>query len=180
MKQRSIARKYASVLMKIARDDSDLNKIESELNSFSEILETSPKIKKFLIKPVISKARKLELILNTCQKANFLTLTKKFLTVLAEKERLEILEDILQSLKLLKDEKNNIIAVEVITASKLNSDLEEKIISLFSSKLNKDIKLCIKVDPSIVGGMITKVGSVIYDGSIRGQLLRIKEKIMRE
>lgn len=180
MRQRSVAKKYATVLMRIAQNDSEFDKMEAELKSFSGILKASPAAQRFFTTPVVSNAKKLELIHTLCQKVNFLPITQKFLAVLTDRERLDILEDITESLEELKDEKTNTVSVEVITASQLNSDLEERIVSLFTSKLNKNVRLCIKVDPSIIGGMITRVGSTIFDGSIRGQLSRIKERIMRE
>lgn len=180
MKYRSIARKYAAILMKISQDDSELDKMESEIKSFFDILKASPDTQRFFTKPVVSRGRKLELVNHLCQKLGFLATTQKFLAVLADRERFNILEEILESLEQLKDEKNNIISVEVVAASHLNSPMKEKIISLFRSKLKKNIKLSIKIDPSIVGGMITRVGSTIYDGSLQGQLLKIKEQIMRE
>ncbi len=180
MRYRSIARKYATVLMKICQDDSELNKIESELKSFRDILKGSPDTLRFFTKPVVSGTKKLELINHLCKKLGFLAATQKFLAVLTDRERLDILEDILESLVQVKDEKNNIIPVEVLAATKLNAEAKKKIIALFQSKLNKNIRLSIKIDPSLIGGMITKIGSTIYDGSVEGQLLKIKEQIMRE
>jgi F-type H+-transporting ATPase subunit delta len=180
MKYKSLARKYAIVLMKISQDDSELKKIESELESFCAILRGLPDTQRFFTKPVVSRTKKLELVDQLCKKLHFFPTTQKFLAVLADRERLNIIEDILGSLEQLKDEKNNIVPVGVIAASKLNTDVKKKIIALFQSKLNKNIRLSVKIDPSIVGGMITKIGSTIYDGSVQGQLLKIKEKIMRE
>ncbi len=180
MKYKSLARKYAVVLMKISQDDSELDKIESELESFCTILKRSPDTLRFFTKPVVSGTKKLRLIDRLCQKLDFLPTTQKFLTVLTERERLGILENILETLEQLKDEKNNIVPVEVITASKLSADAKKRVVALFKTKLNKNVRLSVRIDPSIVGGMITKIGSTIYDGSVQGQLSKIREQIMRE
>ena len=180
MKNRSAARKYAKVIMKTAPEDEALEKFQADAQIFASILDHSPSIRRFFFKPLIGKNRKLKIFKAVCSKIHFSGQVERFLTVLIENERLDILDDILASLREMKDEKKNIVTVEITTASELDAALKKRLSALFSSITGKNIRISASVDPAIIGGIVTKVGSSIYDGTIKAQLSRMKEEILGE
>lgn len=180
MKKSSIARKYAKVFMRMAHGDKDLEKLETDLSRLARILENAPAIEKFFLSPVMSKQRKTKVFEQLCSKAGISEPVRSFLSILLENERFDLISDLREAMQGLKDERMNIVAIEVTTAMQIDSKTIGKLQSLFSSVTGKNIRLSMKVDPSIIGGVVAKVGSTIYDGGISTHLMRMKEKILGE
>ncbi len=180
MKKNSTARKYAKVFMRLAHSDKELDKFEAELSLFFRILEKSPAIGRFFLIPVISKQRKMKVFEQLCSQAAISKPVKNFLSILLENERFNLIGDLREALQDLKDEKMNVVAVEVATATEIDSVTKRKLQSLFSSVTGKNVRLSMKVDPAIIGGIVTRVGSTVYDGGISTHLMRLKEKILGE
>ncbi|MEW5806912.1 MAG: ATP synthase F1 subunit delta [Acidobacteriota bacterium] len=180
MENRSTARKYARVLIKMAASNAELDRLESELQSARMVMESSAKTRKFFLTPMGGKKRKIAAIGEICRLAKLSVPVERFLYILVENDRLSLLGDIVRALRELRDERNNLATVEVTSAQELNADFRESIEKIFSSITGKNARLDAKVDTSLIGGIVARVGSTVYDGAIKGQLMRMKRKLLGE
>ena len=103
--------------------------------------------------------------------------TGNFLTLLVQKKRAAIIPEIAESFQVMVDEDKNISHGMVVSAIELTAELREKIQDTLEKLTGKKVELTASVDPSIIGGIVAKVGDVVLDGSIRTQLASLKDSI---
>ncbi len=175
-----IARRYATALFKVGLEDGQVEKYGEEIEVFADFLDSDKEIRMYLNTPLYEKALRTKVLETLIEKINPSEVVKRFIALLFEKKRLLFLRDICKYYKALVDEYKGICRAQLITAV----PLEEEEIGKIKEKLKevtgrKEVVLEIKEDPSLIGGVITKIGDVIYDGSIRTQLNILKENIKR-
>ena len=100
-----------------------------------------------------------------------------FLSLLVQKKRAEIIPEIAEQFQIMVDEDNNISHGTVVSAVELDAQLQEKVQATLEKLTGKKVELTASVDPSIIGGVIAKVGDLVLDGSIRTQLASLKDSI---
>jgi F-type H+-transporting ATPase subunit delta len=98
---------------------------------------------------------------------------------LFDKGRIRYLKDIYAFYEKLTDELANIVRADVISASELPEEAVGKIRASLSEKTGKEVKMNVKVDPALIGGVVTKIGDLVLDGSVRSQLMSLKESLQR-
>jgi len=104
----------------------------------------------------------------------------KFLKVLAGKDRFDCVAAISAAAKQLNDEKSGEIQATVTTAEKIDAAAKDEIADQLSKKLGKKVKLDSVIDPSIVGGVVVRVGDTVYDNSVVGQLQQVRQRAMEK
>ncbi len=100
-----------------------------------------------------------------------------FLTLLVQKKRIVILPEIAEEFQVMVDSEKNISHGHVISAIELSAELQENVQATLEKLTGKKVKLTSSVDPSIIGGIIAKVGDLVLDGSIKTQLAGLKDSI---
>ncbi|MXW07932.1 MAG: ATP synthase F1 subunit delta, partial [Gammaproteobacteria bacterium] len=105
--------------------------------------------------------------------------TKRFVRVLAENQRLNLISEIRATFEELLAEERRTLAVEVTTAVELTSEEVEAFDDALTRKYQREINLTIKVDPDIVGGALIRAGDTVLDGTVRGKLEKLQTSLMR-
>ena len=103
--------------------------------------------------------------------------TGNFLKLLVQKKRAEILPEIAEEFQIMVDDDKNISHGTVISAVELDAELQGKVQATLEKLTGKKVELTASVDPSIIGGVIAKVGDLVLDGSIKTQLASLKDSI---
>lgn len=165
MKNKAIARRYAQALFEIAQEREQIDSYETELDFLIEEIEASKNLqrvwinqemitdeKKDIIKQIFGD-RVSEIILNS-------------LLVLIDKHRETILQDLVETYKQFADESRNIQDAEVLSAVKLTDKDFKELTEKLSVMTGKTIRLTEKIDPSIIGGLVVRVGDKVIDGSV--------------
>ncbi|MCD6320014.1 MAG: F0F1 ATP synthase subunit delta [Candidatus Desulfofervidaceae bacterium] len=177
---KGVARRYATALFKVGVEDDQVEQYGQELQSFADFLEGDKEIKLYLTTPLFEKTLRQQVLENLLEKLNLSDVIKRFVNLLFDKKRLLYLKDICDFYNTLLDEYKGICRSEVISAVPLaKEDLEKIKERLKATTGKKEVVLEVKEDPSLVGGLITKIGDVIYDGSVRTQLNILKENLKR-
>lgn len=177
---KGVARRYATALFKVGIEDGQVEQYGQELRSFADVLESDKEIELYLITPLFEKVLRQQVLESLLEKLNLSDVIKRFINLLFDKKRLLYLKDICEFYNLLLDEYKGICRAEVISAVPLaEEDLEKIKEKLKAATGKKEVILEVKEDPSLVGGLITKIGDVIYDGSVRTQLNILKENLKR-
>ena len=171
-----IANRYAEALFQLSEEENITKEIYNELHSVLDIVKNNKDLDNVLKSPLVAKAEKVQLI-ETLFNNKINNNLKNFLKILVEKGRINSLKTIETTFKQLLNDKHNIIEGTVISAvpmeEKQIKELEEKL----SKKYNKNVTLENKVDESILGGVLVRLGNTQIDGSVKTRLDNIKDQL---
>tara|TARA_B100001123_G_C14690701_1_gene781207 strand:- start:3 stop:560 length:558 start_codon:yes stop_codon:yes gene_type:complete len=174
----STSKSYALAVYELAKENSELNKVENEMKSLQILLNQSTDFRKMILDPTITKEEKNNAITKIASQYNFCQTLKKFLGFLTIKNRLFFLYQIIDNfLNFISSSKGQLKA-KLISAKELSKEELEKI----SSELSKDFKSVLnidyKYDPDLIGGLTIQVGSVMVDTSIKTKLNKLEKNML--
>ncbi len=175
-----VARRYATALFKVGIEDGLAEKYIDEIEAFVNVLESSKELKTCITNPLFEKKLRGQILSNILNRMAISDITKRFLVLVSEKGRLAYLKDMLEFYRLLLDDHKGIARADLFSAISLSKEAIEKIKNRLKEVTRKqEVILNIKEDPSLIGGIVAKIGDVVYDGSIRTQLNVLKERLRR-
>jgi F-type H+-transporting ATPase subunit delta len=174
-----IAKRYAKALFEIAEETKKLEKITNDVVFIDSLIRSSRELQLFLKSPIIKEDKKREVLKEIFSDSRVDPVTLKFIMLLVEKKREDILHDIVKVYQQIYDEKMGIVSAEVVTAvevgERLKKKIEQKILELTGAK---KVKASYRVDPSIIGGIVIRVGDTVYDASIRRRIQLLREQLI--
>jgi F-type H+-transporting ATPase subunit delta len=174
-----IAKRYAKALFEIAEETKKLEKITNDVVFIDSLIRSSRELQLFLKSPIIKEDKKREVLKEIFSDSRVDPVTLKFTMLLVEKKREDILHDIVKVYQQIYDEKMGIVSAEVVTAvevgERLKNKIEQKILELTGAK---KVKASYRVDPSIIGGIVIRVGDTVYDASIRRRIQLLREQLI--
>jgi len=174
-----VARRYAKALFAIAKEAGKLEVVSGELEAIVGYLEKAPEVEEALVSlvyPADLKGTIIEEILKAIEAGPEL---RKFLELLVERRRIQVIRAIQQCYQEFMDEEMGVKRAVVTTAIPMPQDLTEKLKDILAKITGKDVVLELREDPSIIGGVVAHIGDMVWDGSIRSQLQGFKESIGR-
>ncbi|GBF11814.1 F0F1 ATP synthase subunit delta [Tepidibacillus infernus] len=172
-----VAKRYAKALFEVANSKGLLDQVEENLKLISKVFNETEGFLSFLRHPLVEGEKKKQIIDNAFGESIDL-ITKNFLFQLVDSGREEYLEGVLQEYIKLANEVRGIADVTAITAVQLARTEREEIEHSLQRKFGKTIRLHNIVDPTIVGGMIIRIGDRLYDGSLKKKLHEIKRSLV--
>jgi F-type H+-transporting ATPase subunit delta len=177
VKQTILAKRYAKALFAIGKEDGKYEAYNEALQAVAHLFTTTPEVEDALTNPLYPLDVR-EKAMNALIKAMGAdTITGNFLSLLVQKKRASIIPEIAESFQIMVDEDNNISHGTVTSAIELTTELREKIQDTLEKLTGKKVELTASVDPSIIGGIVAKVGDLVVDGSIKTQLASLKDSI---
>ncbi|MCX8052371.1 MAG: F0F1 ATP synthase subunit delta [Armatimonadetes bacterium] len=177
MVERRIVRRYAKALFEAARKADAVDRVESDLGFVAYTFEIAPSLMKAVRSPLIPRDRKKAVVRELfADKVHELALS--FLDLLIDKRREEIALDVQAEYIALADEARGIVKAEVTSAIPLTRSEESLLAEKLSRLTGKRVELSTVVDLGVIGGVTVRIGDTVIDGSIRGQLRVLKEKLM--
>ena len=174
------ARRYARALVDALKSEQDLDLVGQDLDGLRTALLKLPALGRLLAHPGVPAARKKPLLIQALGGAEGQPATHALLAILTEQRRLVMLPEIAVWFRRLKDSRMGLTPVEVITAGPLRDGDQAAWSSAMAAAAGTRVRIDFKTDPSLIGGAVAKVGSVLYDGSVRGSLERIRESLLGE
>jgi len=175
----SLARRYARALLDIGREEGQLRRVFSEVEEFGKALEGSPALREVMEADDINRRDKHAALDTVLSKAGFLPTTQSFLSLLIEKGRMNVLPQILVALRRMVEEFEGIERVEVVVPMALSVPQKDLLQTVLERRTGKKVVLEETVDPAVLGGMVVRVGSTVYDGSVRTQIHQIRENLQK-
>jgi F-type H+-transporting ATPase subunit delta len=179
MKNLTISRRYAKALMLISQEDGNTDKYKTELESVIGLFDTQKDFESALINPLYNKNERKKVLISVLAATQLSAVMKSFLILLFDKGRIGFLRDIASFYKDLADQLKGVVKARVIAATALSSGAVNKIKKALSKKFGKNIVLNIEQDPSLIGGIVTKIGDLVLDGSVKTQLMNLKETLKK-
>jgi F-type H+-transporting ATPase subunit delta len=169
-----IAGRYASALFDLAEEEGKIDAIGAELDRFSALINGSDDLKRFIKNPVFTAAEQLAAVTALLKQAKIAGLGANFIKVVASKRRLFAIEGMVSGYRALVADKRGVISAEVTVAEAMSDKNSKTVKDALASLTGKTIAVTEKVDPSIIGGLIVKMGSKMVDASVRTKLNSMK------
>lgn len=177
-----VASRYAGALVDVVTaPGSTLQGAQAieQLNLVEDAIRQSPQLKSIFQNPAVSSARKRAVIGRLAQSLGLARQIRNFLFVAADRGRIGQLSEIREAFEALLDQKLGFIRADVTSAQPMGDTQKQKLEAQLSRLSAKRIRPYYTVDPALVGGVIARVGSTVYDGSVRGQLDSLRRKLTR-
>jgi F-type H+-transporting ATPase subunit delta len=169
-----VSGRYATALFELARDEKSVDAILADLNNFDALLSDSADLKRLVRSPVFSAEVQMKALDAVLDKAGISGTSARFLKVLTANRRLFAVADVIRAFRALVANFKGEATAEVTVAEQLNDKNLDALKAALKSVTGKDVALNVKVDPSIIGGLVVKLGSRMVDSSLRTKLNSIK------
>ena len=178
MTNKTAGNRYARALFDVALAEKvDLQQIETELAAFVDLLRQHPPLEEVLLNPAVPAPRKRAAVAQLLESAKLSPVLGKLLLLLAERDRLVVLPDLLAGYRSRMLDQQGVVRAEVTTASQLEPARAEAIARSLAITTGRKVALTTRVDPLIVGGLVARVGSTVFDASITRQLEKIRKRL---
>jgi F-type H+-transporting ATPase subunit delta len=169
-----VSGRYATALFELARDEKSVDAVRADLDRFDAMLADSAELKRLVRSPVFSADVQLKALSALLDKAGIAGVAANFLKVLTTNRRLFAVDEVIRAFRTLVAKFRGEATADVTVAEQLNDKNLDALKTALKSVTGKDVALNVKVDPSIIGGLVVKLGSRMIDSSLRTKLNSIK------
>ena len=169
-----LAGRYAGALFDLAKDQKALDQVQADLVGLKGLLEESADLTRLIESPAISKDDQVKALTVVAKKAGAADLTTKFLGLLAAKRRAFVLPDVIEAYAALLAEEKGEVQAEVISAIELTDEQADDVQKKISKSVGKTVTMTQRVDPSLLGGLVVRVGSRMIDASLKTKLHQLE------
>jgi len=174
----TVARRYAKALWALAPAPAgDREALGDELERFVESLAVHPVLGEVLTRPWIKGSDKRAIVDAVAERAGVLLLARRFLGLLAEKNRIDILTEILSAYRVLLDEEAGRVRAEIRTAFPLGPGERSRLAQGLGRAVGRTVMLEEVADPELLAGFRAQIGSLVLDTSVRGQIESMRERL---
>lgn len=184
MTSRAAAARYARALFDVVRHESggqraELERVQQDLFEFAKLVTTHEALSRVLANPAIPASRKKAVVAELISRAPGLSrVLAKLLLLLAERDRLALLPEVAAAYRDRLMDHLQVVRAEVTTAIPLPPDRVQALQQGLARATGRQVQLGTRVDASIIGGAVARIGSTVYDGSVTTQLERLKQKLV--
>lgn len=166
--------RYATALFELAREDQAVDQVGADLAKFQALLDESEDLSRLVRSPVFSAEDQVSALQAICEKAGIKSLALNFIKLAAQNRRLFVLSDMIKAYRTLVAQSKGEISAEVTSAETLSSKHLDDLKAAIKASVGRDVHLSTRVDSSILGGLIVKVGSRMVDNSLKTKLQNLK------
>lgn len=178
MKSSNVARRYAQAFFAVAGEEKRYEEYYHELHGFTALMAENLNLKNFFINPIFGKADKKAVLNRILEQLALSRPTANFIRLLIDKQRISAIDDIEENYRKLMDSALGIARVQVKTAFSLQPEMSASLKRALESLTGDKLEMQVEEDPSLLGGIVVRVGDKLYDGSIRMQLDNMKKLLV--
>jgi F-type H+-transporting ATPase subunit delta len=178
MSSRASAARYARALFDVALQEGTLDPADRDLTTVADLLQQQTDLQAVLTNPAVPAARKRSLLEAIVPRLELSGPVGKLLLILADRDRFAIFPDLLAAFRERVREHRQIVEAEVTTAMPLSSEREAQLRQQLAAFTGRDVNLTTKVDPTLIGGAVTRIGTIVYDSSLASQLAKLRERLV--
>ncbi len=172
----AIARRYAQALQEEAEQNHQIEPVDADMELIRATMEGSRDLVLLFESPVISREKK-ERVLRQLFEPRLQPLTLRFLLLLVEKQRENLFPAVVQAYRDLRDRQMGLVEARARTAMPLGPAEAQKLTRALEQMTGQRVRLQVEEDPSILGGLVVRLGDTVYDGSVRHQLENLREQM---
>lgn len=180
MQSSAASRRYARALFQLAKEDGQTTQIRDQLDSLAALFESSPELREALLTPLHPVKERRQVLRGISELEGLSGLITNFYSYLIDQRRLVDFPGIREQYARLVDEDSGLVTAEVVSATSLDEARQTRLRRALSERTGFDVRLEVEVDPSLIAGVIAKVGDLVFDGSIRAQLDQLRANLTKE
>lgn len=180
MSRRASAGRYARALLDVVSTEGNPEQVDQELTAFADLVARTPDLQKALTNPAVPVSAKRGIVDSLLSRLTPSRPLAKLLQLIADHDRLAIVGDLAAAYRERLMELRQIVRAEVITAAPLPPERVAQFERRLAAATGRQVTMTTRVDPALIGGAVTRVGSIVYDGSIATQLARIRERLEQQ
>ena len=175
----AIARRWARAIFELGKETNAVARLTADVVSFAEVYASHDELSQTLENPLVLAEAREAVVVDVATKLGLSDTAKSALRLLAQKRRLGALPLIARQLSRLADEDQNIVRADVTTASPASDDYLAKLRAELEKATGKKVTITHKVDKSLIGGVVTRIGDRVIDGSVKTRLQSFRETLLR-
>lgn len=175
----AIARRYAKALVQLGAEEGAVEKFNTELAAINAVLADNPALTSLFRSPAYGIDAKREILKDIIGKLGVSTTVANFLQLILDRNRIVFLPQIVESFGAFADELSGVIRPTLSSGLPLEEGQVAEIKSALEKSTGKKVVLTVEVDPALIGGVVTKIGDKLFDGSVRTQLTRIEDILQK-
>jgi F-type H+-transporting ATPase subunit delta len=176
----AVSSRYAAALADVALEQKSSDRVNQDLAAFTATYESSADLRNSLESPAVGREAKLHVVQEIAARMGLSPAVRNFICLLVDNRRTEMLREIQQAFHVELNARLGIAEANVTSSRALNADERKLLTAALMKRTGKKIEARFHEDPSLVGGAVVRVGSTVYDGSVREQLTRLREQLEAE
>ena len=180
MRNQALVRKYADGLAGALKDDREYASVGTEVRAFLKLFLAREDLQRALVSPFVNARRREAILDEILSRAGTGPKASRFLKLLQHHKRMELLPDIVEALPEAWSEKQGVVTYEVTSAVPLTVVQQKRLAGSLEASEGKPVRLVLKADPGLVGGLAVRKGHIVYDASVEGELTALKERLGHE
>jgi F-type H+-transporting ATPase subunit delta len=176
----AIARRYSTALADVTLPRGEAREVQQEIDQWCQMMQSNDRLHEIFRNPTIPYNQKRSLLGTLIERTRVRPTTANFLMVLLQNQRLSELSEVSKRFAQVLDERSGVVSAHVTTARPVPESVRLSLRSTLVSLTGKDVRLSYAIDPDLIGGIVTRIGSTVYDGSVRNQLDLLRGKMAGE
>ena len=180
MKDRKLATRYARALLDSLPDAAEAEAADNFLKALREALEESADLRGLLFDPAVPRATRKSVLRSLSDENGMPKRVANFLATVVDHNRAASLPSIAEVFHERREERAGVLPAEISTAWPLTDDLKQRTLDALEKMTGRKVRLTTTVDPDLIGGAVTRIGSDVHDGSVRTQLDQLRRRMMQE
>jgi F-type H+-transporting ATPase subunit delta len=173
----TVARRYAEAVADVAIERNQVEQVDTELGAFAHMVKSSKELYNLFASPVLSNDQKSRVLNALVERTKPSPTTANLLRAMLKNYRLHYVEAVYEQYKREINQRRGIEKAEVSTATNLSAEEKNLLTGKLQALTGKKVEVEFRVEPELIGGVVTRIGSLAYDGSIRTQLEAVKRKL---
>ena len=178
MKDRKLAFRYARALLSVIHDPATLERTDDFLTALALALHDSPELRSAMLDPAVPRSARIQALRSMVEHGGLPVEVGNFLATLVDNNRIGALDAIAAVFHEERERKQGIVAAEMTTATPIDDEMKQRAKHALERVTGATVHLTCNVEPDLIGGAVTKIGSTVYDGSLRSQLEQLKRKMV--
>ena len=178
MSNETVARRYATALADVVIKSGETGTVTSELNAWVQMITTNAELENVLRNPVVQHIKKEKVLESLLERVKPSKTTANFLRILLKNDRLADIGTIHERFLQVLEERSGTVSAEIISSRDLSEGERTELRSNLEKLTGKRINPSWRLDPELIGGVVTRIGSTVYDGSVKTQLETLKEELV--
>ena len=178
MSVQTVARRYASALADVVIERREEREVQKEVELWASMVDSNPQLKEVFANPTVAYEQKQSLLEELISRSRVRQTTASFLRVLLRNQRLAQLPEVSARFAQVLDERAGVVAAEITTARPIPEELKKTLHDSLTSATGRTVRLTFATDEAIIGGLVARIGSTVFDGSVENNLERLAEGLI--
>jgi len=173
----TVARRYASALADVVVERKEEREVQQEIDQWASMIEANPGLKVVFANPTVAYDEKRKVLEELISRTRVRPTTASFLRVLLKNQRLSQLRDVAERFARVLDERGGVVSANVTTAKPIPEDLKNQLRDSLAAATGRSVRVTFDTNEAIIGGLVARIGSTIFDGSVQNRLERLSDEL---